>query len=58
MFLGTGAETHSWNGAIEHSCFKMQGLSRKFEIQKNPVDQLITTIEKLACWLGGGGTCL
>lgn len=51
MFLGAGAETHSWNGATEHSCFKMQRISRKF-------DQLITTIEKLAWWLGGGGACL
>ena len=50
VFLGAGAETHSRNGAIEHSCFIVKGINRKFEIQKkNPIGKLITTIEKLAC---------
>lgn len=34
VFLGAGAETHSRNGAIEHSCFKVKGINRKYEIQK------------------------
>lgn len=32
VFLGTGAESHSRNGATEHSCFKMQGTNKKFEL--------------------------
>lgn len=34
VFLGAGAETHSRNGAIEHSYFIVKGINRKFEIQK------------------------